>query len=349
MNWVELIEKRSLEEWAHHDTFIEATNGGIGGVDCKIIRPCLGRLGAYKADVIVVELSLNSGGPIDIDDLFRALTSLPNKPFVIYLDLTSFLQQKTDKNWQQIHPGNPAVLAPKHHIPVVSYRRVMAKYWGQAPFTEELMYPTRDKVHMMDMGQDLVSMMVVDFLQSRLHMVKTLQRMPILNYTDTLCLSNYSMLGSKPQHHVDIRAPWPEAFSQHWFTIDHARFGQKAKSVIVLNTTRIKNVYTEVTLNISRPCSLQIGVELCGLPRECDHHGIVSARIDNGRRVLIDQRGDPHKPFPFKLQRLFPVGEVGAGKHKLSISSASVRESAILVLTGLYCTPFFLSHKQAVS
>jgi len=276
-----------------------------------------------------------------LDDFFHVLTTLPNKPLVIYLDLTSFRAQLQTENWKQVRPTNPAVLAPKHHIPVISQRAVMSKYWGKEPFTEELMYPTKDKQHMIDMGHDLVSMMIVDFLQSRLQLVNTLQRMPVLNHTDTLCLSNYSMLNSNPQHHVDIGAPWPEEFSQHWYTIDHARSGQHAKDVIVLNTTRNKDVYTEVTLDIRQRCTLTIGVELCGIPGECDQHGIVSAQVDNGTGILIDLhgRGDPHEPYLFKLQRLRTVAEVGVGKHKLTISSASVRESAILVLTGLYCSP----------
>ena len=80
MNWVELTEKRSLEQWAHHGTFIEATNGGIGAVDFNIFPSCLARLGAYKADVIVVELSLNAHANGPLDDLFRVLTTLPNEP-----------------------------------------------------------------------------------------------------------------------------------------------------------------------------------------------------------------------------------------------------------------------------
>ena len=61
MNWIELVEKRSFKQWDHTGTFIEATNGGIGAVDYNIFPSCLGRLGAYKADVIVIDISHNAG------------------------------------------------------------------------------------------------------------------------------------------------------------------------------------------------------------------------------------------------------------------------------------------------
>ena len=343
MNWVELVEKRSFKQWNHSGTFIEATNGGIGAVDCNIFPSCLGRLGAYKADVIVVDLSLNAKANGPVDDFFRTITTLPNKPLVIYLDLTSVGKQSLEEDWRQESPNNPATLAPKHGIPVLSHREVMAKYWGQEPFTEELMYPTEDKQHMIDMGHDLVSMMVVDFLQSRLQLVN-LPTFPTWNYTDPLCLSNYSFLASNPQHKEDSKVPWPEEFSEQWYgPINRGRPGQKEKMVIVLNTTGQEDVpSTQVALNIDHPCTLNIGVEQCGIPGECDHHGIISAQVNYGTPIVsnLHGRGDPHEPYLFRLQRLVTVGTVGVGKHTLTITSAGDRDS-IIVLAGLYCVPLF--------
>ena len=98
MNWVELAEKRSFKQWGH-DTFLEAKNGGIGAVDIKIFPSCLGRLRAYKEDVIVVELSINTIADSLMDDIFCALTTLPNKPLVVYLDLTSVQNYTEEEEW----------------------------------------------------------------------------------------------------------------------------------------------------------------------------------------------------------------------------------------------------------
>ena len=200
-------------------------NDGIGAVGCNIFPSCLGRLGTYKADVIVVDISLNAKANGPIDDFFCTITTLPNKPLVIYLDLTSVRKQRYKEDWRQESPYNPATLEPKYGIPVLIHWEVMAKYWGQEPFTEELMYRTSDKQHMIDIGHDLVSMMVVDFLQLRLQLVN-LTTFPTWNYTGPVFLSNCSFLESNPQHEEDSKVPWPEEFSEHWYgPINRARPG----------------------------------------------------------------------------------------------------------------------------
>ena len=67
--------------------------------------------------------------------------------------------------------------------------------------------------------------------------------------------------------------------------------------VIVLNTTGQEDVpSTQVSLNINHHCTLNIGVDLCGLPGECDHHGIISAQFNDGTLIVsnLHGRGDPH-------------------------------------------------------
>ncbi|KAL3913408.1 MAG: hypothetical protein SGILL_006502, partial [Bacillariaceae sp.] len=313
-NWVELVEKRSAMQWNSSGTWIEATNGGIGAVDPKIFPSCLGRLQAGKADVILVDLSLNSGANSFIDRFFHTLVTLPNKPLVIYLELTSVrkykLLEKDGLDYRKVSSNDPATLAAKHGIPVISQREAVGRLWGTEPFTEDLMYPSADTQHMIDMGHDFVAMMVVDFLQERLRLVDE-KLLPELEYTDPLCVSNYSFLNSVPMHHVDVGPPWPAEFFPEWSSpINHARAGQNAKDVVVLNTTGQEDVSTRAVLNISRPCTLQIGVEHCGIPGECDNHGIISAQVDDRQPIKdnLHGRGDPHEPYLFKLQRLFTVG-----------------------------------------
>ena len=98
-------------------------------------------------------------------------------------------------------------------------------------------------------------------------------------------------------------------------------------------------MYTQLSLNISQPCTLQIGVEWCGIRDECDHHGIISAQLDSNEPVKnnLHGRGDPHEPYDFKLQRLVKVGNASQAEHTLTIRSVGDPDS-ILVLTGLYCT-----------
>mmetsp|Transcript_12126 Transcript_12126/g.17417 ORF Transcript_12126/g.17417 Transcript_12126/m.17417 type:complete len:499 (-) Transcript_12126:1893-3389(-) len=343
-NWVQLVERQSEIQWNNKNdtTWIEATNGGIGAVDPKIFPSCLGRLRAAESDVILVELSLNAIASDFIDRFFHTLVTLPNKPLVIYLELISALKYGRRKeqglDCHQMRPDDPASLAAKHRIPIISQREAMAQLWGTEPFTEDLMYPTADKQHMIDMGHDFVARMVVDFLQPRLRSVKE-KSLPDLEYTDPLCVSNYSFLNSVPMHHTDVGLPWPAELFPKWSNpINHARAGQNAKDVIILNTTGKEDVSTRIVLNISQPCELQIGVELCGIPGECDHYGIISAQLQDRQPVKtnLHGKGNPHEPYIFKLQKLFTVGGVDKGEHNLTISSAGGHDSK-LVMTGLYC------------
>ena len=107
-------------QWVH-DTFIEATNGWIGAFDIEIFPPCLGHPGAYKEDVIVVELSPNAIVDSLMDDIFRALTTLPNKPLVVYLYLTSVQKHTEEEEWLPGSPHKPTTLAPKHGVTVLGH------------------------------------------------------------------------------------------------------------------------------------------------------------------------------------------------------------------------------------
>ena len=289
--------------------------------------------------MIFIDISLNPRANGPVDDLFCTLTTLPDKPLVTYLDLIALRKQREEED----SPDNPATLAPKHGIPVLSHREVMDKYWGQEPFTEEFMYTSEDKTHMMDMGHELVSMIVVDFLQSRLQLV-IFSTFTTWKYTDTLFLSNYSFLTRNPQHEKDSKVPWPEEFPEHWYgPINRARPRQKEKMEIVLNTTGQENVPSnQVALTINHPCELNIGVEQCELPRECDEHGIIYTQVNDGTPIVsnIHGGGDPNETYLFRLQRLVTVGTVGIGKHTLKISSPGDLDS-IIVLAGMYCVSLF--------